>query len=319
MKIKIGTTFLELGGPHLKEMQDSSHLMSDPDALRKEIEEKGYLFIRGLHDRQDVLEARRAVLDYIRSCGDEKLDPAYKWEEGVLDSRCGRGCVPFMEGKNRITHSETVLKVLEGHRVRNFFKMFFREPAKTFDFKWLRAMYNEGFTGAHVDNVYMSRGSSEVCTIWTPFGDVPLEMGTLAVVEGSHKLPGFKKFQSTYGNMDLEAEHLQGSGWFTEDPLEIVERFGGVWKTANFKAGDALIFTLRTVHMSTVNTTHFARISCDTRWLPGSHKADPRFVGDLKQISDLKFGVHAQTAKDEADSESNVVTMEQKKAEWGFQ
>ena len=54
-----------------------------------------------------------------------------------------------------------------------------------------RAMYNEGFTGAHVDNVYMSRGSSEVCTIWTPFGDVPLEMGTLAVVEGSHKLPGY--------------------------------------------------------------------------------------------------------------------------------
>ena len=25
-------------------------------------------------------------------------------ESGVLDSRCGRGCVPFMEGRNTLTH-----------------------------------------------------------------------------------------------------------------------------------------------------------------------------------------------------------------------
>eukprot|EP00118_Oscarella_pearsei_P029102 m.3663 g.3663 ORF g.3663 m.3663 type:complete len:318 (+) comp9672_c0_seq1:42-995(+) len=312
--VRIGEAVLELGSPYLKELQDSSHLMNDADALRKEMKDKGYLLIRGLHNRQEVLDARLAVLDHIRSCGEDKLDPSYRWEEGVLDSRCGRGCVPFMEGRNSITHSETVLKVLEGPRVKNFCKQFFDEPAKTFDFKWLRAMYNEGFTGAHVDNVYMSRGTSELYTIWTPFGDVPLEMGTLAVVEGSHRLPQFEKFQSTYGNMDVEAENLTGSGWFTENPLEITERFGSVWKTTNFKAGDALIFTLRTLHMSTVNTTQFARISCDTRWLPSSHKADPRFVGEIKQITGPKFGVHAQTAK----SDKRVITIEQKKAEWGF-
>jgi hypothetical protein len=51
--------------------------------------------------------------------------------------------------------------------------------------------------GAHVDNVYMGRGTSDLLTIWTPFGPNPIEMGTLAVVESSHKLPELQHFQVT--------------------------------------------------------------------------------------------------------------------------
>ena len=53
-----------------------------------------------------------------------------------------------------------------------------------------RAVHHEGYTGAHVDNVYMSRGSQHLLTLWTPMGDVPIEMGVLAMCEGSHRLPG---------------------------------------------------------------------------------------------------------------------------------
>ena len=81
--------------------------------------------------------------------------------------------------------------------------------------------------------------------------------------------------QSTYGECDLEKEKVVGSGWFTEDPREIQQRleleyhlisynqinhfllrFSCRWKTANFSAGDVLIFTNRTIHMSTKNTTN---------------------------------------------------------------
>lgn len=55
----------------------------------------------------------------------------------------------------------------------------------------------------------------------------------------------FQRFQDTYGNLDVEAAQLQGTGWFTEDPWEITTKFGGVWKTANYRAGDVLVFTLR--------------------------------------------------------------------------
>ena len=45
-------------------MQDSNHLLNDPDALRKELETKGFLLIRDVHDREQVLAARLKVRGY---------------------------------------------------------------------------------------------------------------------------------------------------------------------------------------------------------------------------------------------------------------
>lgn len=44
-----------------------------------------------------MLQARLAVLEYIRGCGDDVLDGRFKWQDGVLNARCKAGCVPFME------------------------------------------------------------------------------------------------------------------------------------------------------------------------------------------------------------------------------
>ena len=35
-------------------------------------------------------------------------------QDGVLRERCGLGCVPFMEGRNNVTHSPELLSVFEG-------------------------------------------------------------------------------------------------------------------------------------------------------------------------------------------------------------
>lgn len=56
-----------------------------------------YLFIRGLHDRDEVLAARLTVLQYISNSGDGKFDEAKPLAQGQLDVRCGHGCIPFME------------------------------------------------------------------------------------------------------------------------------------------------------------------------------------------------------------------------------
>ena len=42
----------------------------------------------------------------------------------------------------------------------------------------------------------------------------------------------------------LFVHFITGTGWFTTDPWEITEKFGGQWKTSDFKAGDVLIFTM---------------------------------------------------------------------------
>ncbi|XP_045196303.1 uncharacterized protein LOC123551431 isoform X3 [Mercenaria mercenaria] len=136
--IKLGTREVEFPSDKLQPLEACNHLLGDRDALWKELNEKGYLYVKGLHDRNEVLEARRSVLQYILSEGDGKLDLKKNWEEGVLDLRCGGGCLPYMEGRNDITHSEAVSKILEGPRPFAFFKTLFGETVRTFDYKWLR-------------------------------------------------------------------------------------------------------------------------------------------------------------------------------------
>ena len=68
----------------------------------------------------------------------------------------------------------------------------------------------------------MGRGTRELITTWIPFGDNPVEMGSLAVLEGSHSLAGFEKLRATYGEIDHEKIGLSGTGWFTLDPDEVV-------------------------------------------------------------------------------------------------
>ncbi|CAH1798252.1 unnamed protein product [Owenia fusiformis] len=313
-RIKLGTRIVDYPSDDLKQLEDSNHLLDNVEALKAELQSKGYIYIKGLHDRQEVLDARLAVLDYIRNLGEGKLKEGTAWEQGVLDERCGFGCVPYMEGRNDVTHSEAVSKVIEGHRPFEFFKKLFGEDAKTFDFKWLRGIHREAFSGAHVDNVYMSRGTDQLYTMWTPLGDVDIEMGTLAMCEGSNHLPGYSHFQDTYGNCDIENIGLEGTGWFTTDPFEISKQFGGQWKTTDFKAGDAIIFTMRTVHMSSVNSTEKLRISCDTRWQPASQSADPRYVGNEFHLK----GAFGLAGIDEGRNKKNVPTIDILKKQWGF-
>lgn len=93
--------------------------------------------------------------------------------------------------------------------------------------------------------------------------------------------------------------------------LRQVSRYGGQWKTENFKAGDIMVFTMRTLHMSATNTTNKVRISCDTRWQPNDEPIDPRYAGvarDEKVVAG--GGLYGKASKGEE------ISMEEKKAEW---
>ena len=51
-----------------------------------------YLFIKALHGRHEVLQARTAVLEHIQNSGADKFDPQRDLNEGILHQRCGLGC-----------------------------------------------------------------------------------------------------------------------------------------------------------------------------------------------------------------------------------
>jgi hypothetical protein len=54
--------------------RDSSSLLNDPEKLRTRMSEDGYLFMRGVAPKEDVLAARRDVLNLCKDAG--WIDPS---------------------------------------------------------------------------------------------------------------------------------------------------------------------------------------------------------------------------------------------------
>ena len=81
------------------------------------------------------------MLEHVASLGSDKFAPGVPLEAGVLDARCGRGCVPFMEGSNAVPNTEAVTRVIQGQRVTSFFEKFLGGEVISFDHKWLRGVH----------------------------------------------------------------------------------------------------------------------------------------------------------------------------------
>ncbi|MGW8823991.1 phytanoyl-CoA dioxygenase family protein [Paenibacillus lautus] len=272
MKVTIGQRELEWGGKYLTELRDCNDMLEDTVALRNRLREDGYLLIRGFHKRERVLNARMEFLNKLGAMG--RLDPHALVEDGIIGSENNGG---MWGGSTEELQPDfpQFLDVVNSPAVLDFFGRLLGGAAMTYDYKWPRAVARGGNTGAHYDVVYMGRGTKDLYTMWTPFGDIPLEMGTLAMCLGSQH---FTKIKMTYGEMDVDRDNV-ATGWFSEDPVEIVDRYGGQWATTAFEAGDAIIFGMYMMHTSLNNSTNRYRISADTRYQLASEPVDERWIG----------------------------------------
>jgi hypothetical protein len=297
--VTMGTRVLELGGSVLGTLRDSSHLRRDRKALLERMDEDGYLLLRGLHERRQVLDARRELLERLAEDGNVCND--FPLMDGVIAP----------DRNDAVWDTEQLKKSSPGFHalvtappIMEFFADFLGGPSATFDHKWLRVVGHGAFTGAHLDVVYMGRGTHQLYSCWTPIGDIDVAMGPLAINVGSHRLPGFARVRETYGRMDVDRDHVHG--WFSNDPQEVVDKFGGRWATADFRAGDALIFGIWTLHASLTNTTRRFRISSDTRYQLAGAATDERWIGE-KPIAHYGW-----------DDPAKNLSMENAREKWGI-
>ena len=295
MHITLGPTAVTFPSSDIAPLRDSSAWRGNSAGLLERFDEDGYLFMRGFHPRAEVQRARDAVVQRLAALG--VLDSG---DDG-LDARRRPGTTSSMSQLQPVTRDAAVSDLLESPRLFEFFSTLFGEAATTYEFKWLRAVGEGGATGVHYDVVYMGRGSQRVHTIWTPFGDVPLDHGPLAVCAGSHRLESYARLRATYGQLDVDRDRISDNGWFTEDPLEVTRRFGGQWQTAAFAAGDVLVFGLYTLHASCTNTSDRWRISCDTRFQPAGDPLDERW-GGAAPTGHTHFGHEGPQAETVADA-----------------
>jgi hypothetical protein len=297
MKLRMGKHDLEMNSAYLTELKCSNDILDNPEKLRQRMQEEGYLLIRDFHNREQVLAARRNVLDKLHEMG--RLSPNHPIEDGVVGTE-NRGAFFGGAGADFVADFPNLIEVVNSSQLMTFFDSFLEGASTTYEYKWPRAVGTNGFTGAHYDIVYMGRGTKNLYTTWTPLSDIPLEHGPLAVCLGSHK---FDKIKETYGNMDVDRDNIS-NGWFTNDPIEVVEKYGGQWATTSFNAGDIIIFGMFTLHGSLNNSTNRFRMSVDTRYQLSSEPMDDRWVGKTPK------GHSAQTNIEK-------ITMEQARQKWG--
>ncbi len=294
MTLTIGKRDLDYPGPYTGDLRDATPLLGDADALHQRLDDDGYLLLRGLLNRDLVLETRRQMTSILAEDG--ALEPGTDPLEAVV-AQGGRG--NFMGGENRLTQTEGFGRLVASPEVMGFFEGLRGGPIRTYDYQWLRVVAPGEFTGAHYDIVYMGRGTPNVLTCWIPLGAVPLEHGPLCVLSGSHRLDRIK---ATYGKMDVDRDHVVG--WFSTDPKEVVDQYGGQWLTTEFEPGDVMVFGMYTMHGSVTNTSDRYRISSDTRYQLATEPVDDRWVGRQPK------GHYAWT-------QGPTVPMEEARARWG--
>lgn len=257
-------------------LNERTNLVDDGASLRAALDADGYLLLRGVLPRDDVLAARNEVFSRLAEVGEIKQPAIDGMPTGTSNRQekfpdLGAFWRSVCEGPalRSVTHAGPMLdimsRILDG-------------PVRPFDFLWLRAMAPGRASAFHFDHVYMNKGTDRLFTVWTALGDVPLEDGPMLLVEGSHR---WEDLIRQYRGFDVDNDKSR-PGHVTMNPVELAEERDCRLLSANFRAGDILIVTMFMMHGSLDNCspTGRVRLSCDTRYQRADEPIDPRWIGD---------------------------------------
>jgi hypothetical protein len=296
-------------------LRPSDALLGDAEALRDRLEEDGYLFVPGLLDREAVRAGRMDLLGQVALAG--ALDPAHPIEDGVVLPETG----PLGISEAYATASPALAAVVRGEEMLGFFEDVLGGEVLAYDNVWLRNQRRSPGIQPHCDIVFMGRGTPDVLTCWTPFADVAIGGGGLMLLEGSHRqspvrLAGYLAqdvdvFCANGPNAEavrsgaMKWEHWDGpqpgrdwKGEICEDAVALREEWGGRWLTApQFRMGDVLVFTMRTVHAGTDNGTSLLRLSTDTRYQRADEPVDDRWMRGEHGEEPVRHGLEAKVGK----------------------
>jgi hypothetical protein len=269
-------------------LRDSCDAADDFPELRRRCEADGYLYLRGYLDRAEVLAARASLTE--RLAAERVVDTRYPHVEGFAAPGGGYVFKPEVTQGNA-----AVQNLLYGGRLLEFYRRFFGEDVRHYDFTWLRAVGPGKGTNPHCDLPYMGRGTHRHMTCWLPYGDISFELGGLVVLEGSHRRMDllqnyvYRDVDSYCTNRPTEVRHAHSGhqvfGWtftgtLSHNPPMVRNKFGGRWLTTEYQAGDFLTFGMFVVHASLDNrTANRLRLSSDSRYQRASEPIDERWIG----------------------------------------
>ncbi len=260
----------------IHEMTDSASLLDNPKALRARLVEDGYLYLRGVVDRDAIMAARREVFERLVRVGEIK-DPAI---DGIATGDSKRTEIEPDLGAfwRSVSEGRKLRAASNGRDMQRIMSLIFGEPARNQDYIFLRAGAQGRATGLHFDDPFFTRAHDPVGTVWMPIGDVPVEDGPIVVVEGSNK---YRDLIDPMIGFDISKDNTRKAD-FGADAISFATSRGTRLLTQNFQAGDIAMFGMYTAHGSLDNHSPIdrVRLSCDLRWQPASLPLDDRYFGN---------------------------------------
>ena len=256
------------------------------DAIRSLFAEQGYIWLKGVLPRGDVMDFRGWVFSHLADSGllQRGSDPALgiaatgAFDRQLADRRLmalvrstayeGFCAQPLM---SRLMDAFVGgLSYLHKRKI-----MRFTQPGTAMA------------TPAHYDLVYLRGGTSRIVTAWIPIGDVSVDMGGLVYLEGSHAIGLDMEARFARANAGLSPEerisaynrNMSEGGWVSKDLHDMAERFDTRWLVANFEAGDVVLHSPYMIHASTTNQSLEGRIrlSTDIRYQNVDDEIDARW------------------------------------------
>jgi hypothetical protein len=258
-------------------MRDSTDLLDAPAALARRFRDDGYVLLRGVLDRADVMALRA---DYFSRLDPVMLAPGTSPEEGIFSGELPSGLPEYgtpghpayelvrSAHFDRFTRDPRLLRVAESVLSgpaelvpRRILRHFTRAQARA--------------SRAHVDFDYMGHGSDEAVTAWMPIGDCPIECGGLVYLAGSH--------HATRAELDGLRVHTDRPGDsrpISNDLGLTAQTLGGKWLWTDFTAGDVVLHSPHMVHASLDDLSDVMRLSVDVRFKLRAAPADERWLTD---------------------------------------
>jgi ectoine hydroxylase-related dioxygenase (phytanoyl-CoA dioxygenase family) len=236
----------------VRPLDDATEMLANPTALRHAVERDGYLFVRGVLPREGVARLRRLTLEHAQRMS--WLDPDAPIEQAR--ARCGvrigdHQAPDWMALQAHLQTSAELWDVGDAPSLHRVLTTTFGRPSFMFlGMNTCRVVSPHPDLAArpHQDAHYVGT-LGDFVTVWVPLGDCPVSLGPLAVWPGSHR-------------SGLRPHHGVG----IVDGGVVMDN-EGVWHSADFAIGDAVVLTRHVIHRSLPNTsTHTLRLSVDLRY-----------------------------------------------------
>ena len=265
---------------HFAPMRDSTTLLGQPGPLRDRYEDEGYLLLRGILDPELVRSVRA---DYFDAFPPEYFKPGTTPAEGVYSGRTppsmpahgvpGHPAHAFVRsatfaafaGQQRLADLAAVILDHPVFRLR-------RTPLRHFDSASGLA------SRAHTDQAYLSEtvSGADTVTIWIPFGDCPIESGSVVYLSGSHRLD----LRAAIRRHGPRTDRPDDPRAFSNDLAWTARVLGGRWLWTDFGAGDVTVHRADLLHASLDTTTEIMRLSSDVRFQRTGTPVDERWLVD---------------------------------------